>query len=182
MMLVSDRTRLGCSTATVWAIMPPIEMPATCADSRPRWSIRATASPARSDIEYGAFTLRPPKARTSWLRLTRARIRRGATGVAVVVADDVEALGREQHAELVVPPRHRAAEAHDEQERLAAGIAERLVAELDLVADGRDQLVGDDGCLGGVATRGGHASSEHDECPPEERKVRDVPLSTGGLG
>ena len=57
MMLVSDRTRFGCSIATVCAIMPPIEMPATCADSRPRWSISATASPARSDMEYGDLHL-----------------------------------------------------------------------------------------------------------------------------
>ena len=71
MMLVSDRTRRGCSMAIVWAIMPPIETPATWADSRPRWSSRATASAAMSEMPYGVGTRRPLNARTSMVRVTR---------------------------------------------------------------------------------------------------------------
>ena len=71
MMLVSERTRLGCSIARVWAIMPPIETPAMWADSRPRWSSRPTASAAMSLIEYGVRTGRPANARTSIDRVTR---------------------------------------------------------------------------------------------------------------
>src|ERR687898_816125 len=112
LMLVSERTRVGCSTATVCAIMPPIDTPTRCADSRPRWSSSATASPARSDIVYGA---------------------------------------RELLAERLVPPRHRAAQAHHEEQRLVVGVAEGLVAELDLVADRGAELVGREGRLGAVS-------------------------------
>ena len=45
----SDSTARGCSIAIVWAIMPPIEAPTTCARSIPRWSSRPTASPAMSE-------------------------------------------------------------------------------------------------------------------------------------
>jgi hypothetical protein len=47
-MLVSVRTRCGRAIAMVWAIMPPIETPTTCAESRPRWSSRPKASSAMS--------------------------------------------------------------------------------------------------------------------------------------
>ena len=73
MMLVIDSTRAGASTAMVWTIMPPIETPATCAASMPRWSSRARPSPAMSSREYGARARPVVKARTSWVRRTRAR-------------------------------------------------------------------------------------------------------------
>jgi hypothetical protein len=75
LMLVSERTRVGCSTAIVCAIMPPIDTPTRCADSRPRWSSSATASPARSDIVYGVRARPVAKARTSWSRRTGAATR-----------------------------------------------------------------------------------------------------------
>ena len=51
---VSDRTRCGCSIATVWAIMPPIDVPNRCADSQPSASSTATASAAMSRPCNGA--------------------------------------------------------------------------------------------------------------------------------
>ena len=45
---VSDRTRAGCSIAMVCAIIPPIDVPNTCADSQPSASSTATASAAMS--------------------------------------------------------------------------------------------------------------------------------------
>ena len=55
----------------VWAIMPPIETPQTCADSIPRWSRSPKASSAMSAREYGARTRRPAAARSSVVRVTR---------------------------------------------------------------------------------------------------------------
>ena len=49
MMEVSESTRSGCSMATVWAIIPPMETPTTCALSIFRWSSRPMASAAMSD-------------------------------------------------------------------------------------------------------------------------------------
>ena len=47
---VSDRTRCGCSIASAWAIIPPIDVPNTCADAQPSASSTATASAAMSAI------------------------------------------------------------------------------------------------------------------------------------
>ena len=47
---VSDRTRCGCSIAMVCAIMPPIDIPTTCACSIPSASSRPMASLAISVI------------------------------------------------------------------------------------------------------------------------------------
>ena len=71
-----------------------------------------------SSREYGARTRAPAKARTSMPRVTRPGDPRGAAGVAVVEADHVEAALGEHPAELGVPPGHRAAEAHHQQQRL----------------------------------------------------------------
>ncbi len=46
---MSEATRVGCSMATVWAIIPPIDAPTTWARSMPRWSSSPTASAAMSD-------------------------------------------------------------------------------------------------------------------------------------
>ncbi|HVC99894.1 MAG TPA: hypothetical protein VNG93_01950 [Candidatus Dormibacteraeota bacterium] len=46
--MLSVSTFSGCSTATSWAIMPPIEAPATCAARIPSASRRPAASPAMS--------------------------------------------------------------------------------------------------------------------------------------
>ena len=54
MIEVSVRTRAGCLMASAWAIMPPIEVPMTCADGQPRASITARASAAMSSSRYGA--------------------------------------------------------------------------------------------------------------------------------
>ena len=66
-----------------------------------------------------------------------ARSPRGAAGVAVVVADHEEARVGQQPAELRVPPGHRAAEPHHQQQRVAGGVAEGLVAELDAARERR---------------------------------------------
>ena len=83
----------------------------------------------------------------------RRRDPRRPAGVAVVVAHDVEARARELLAERLVPPRHRAAQAHHEEQRLVVGVAEGLVAELDLVADRGAELVGRDGAAGSCLER-----------------------------
>jgi len=75
---------------------------------------------------------------------------RGPPGVTVVEAHHVEAVLGQLPAQLLVPPRERAAEAHDEQQRLAVGTAEGLVAQLHTRADGRAEEVGH---------RKGHAAS-----------------------
>ena len=62
---------------------------------------------------------------------TRCADPRRATGVAVVVADDEEAGPGQSLAEVGVPPGHRAAQAHHQQQRVVVGGAEGLVAELD---------------------------------------------------
>src|SRR5919201_4103824 len=50
-----------------------------------------------------------------------------AAGVAVVVADDVPAAFGEHPAEALVPPEHRCAHAHDEQDRRGGGGAGRVM-------------------------------------------------------
>jgi hypothetical protein len=54
-----------------------------------------------------------------------------AAGVAVVVPDHETPAAGEHPAEALLPPEHRAAEAHDEEDRRIGRIAERLRAELD---------------------------------------------------
>src|SRR5919204_2028501 len=56
-----------------------------------------------------------------------------ATGVAVVVADHEPAAVGEDPAEPLLPPEHRAADAHHKKDRRVNGIAERLRAKLDAV-------------------------------------------------
>jgi hypothetical protein len=60
------------------------------------------------------------------------RERRGATGVAGVVADDVTLARSEEVAEIVVPPVHRGLGAADEQHGRDARFAEALDAEFDV--------------------------------------------------
>ena len=86
MMLVSDRTRAGCSIAIVCAIIPPIETPTTWAESMPRWSSRRDGVAGhvahgvrRPDLQAGE---RPDQL----VAADPARDRGGAAGVAVVVA------------------------------------------------------------------------------------------------
>ncbi len=57
----------------------------------------------------------------------------GQAGVAIVVADDVEAAGRELLAEVLFPAEHLGAEAHHEQERCVFRIPKRLVLDVDPV-------------------------------------------------
>src|SRR5439155_6134502 len=65
---------------------------------------------------------------------------RRAADVAVVVADHEEAASGEGAAEVRVPAEHLGAQAHDQQDRGVAGLAEGLVAELD-VPDAAELLV-----------------------------------------
>ena len=59
-------------------------------------------------------------------------IRRQA-GVPVVEADDAESAIRQLRAKVVVPADHLSSQAHDQQKRLAGGVSERLVLELDSI-------------------------------------------------
>ena len=56
-----------------------------------------------------------------------------AAGVAVVVADDEAAALGQPPAEALLPPEHRRADAHHQEDGRVARIAERLRAELDAV-------------------------------------------------
>ena len=47
---VSDRTRSGCRTPMIWAMIPPIEAPMTWADPYPAWSSAARASVAMTSM------------------------------------------------------------------------------------------------------------------------------------
>ena len=58
-----------------------------------------------------------------------AQLRR-TTSVAVVVADDEEPVIGKAVAELAVPPAHRAAEAHDQQDGGVVSRSERLVTKI----------------------------------------------------
>ncbi len=48
MIEVSVRTRHGCRMVSSWAIIPPMDAPARCADGQPSASITARASSAMS--------------------------------------------------------------------------------------------------------------------------------------
>ena len=75
MIEVIDSTRLGWLSAIVCTIMPPIEIPTTCAASSSRWSRRAKASSAMSCMEYGVRALSPAKDFTIIRRLIRPETR-----------------------------------------------------------------------------------------------------------
>ena len=53
-------TRSGCSIAIVWTIIPPIDTPATCARSTPRWSSNPIPSDAMCDSVYGTSGMGSP--------------------------------------------------------------------------------------------------------------------------
>ncbi len=57
----------------------------------------------------------------------------GTADVAVVEADDAEAAVGEQAAETVEPGDHLRRQAHHEDQRLAVGLADLLITELDPV-------------------------------------------------
>lgn len=72
----------------------------------------------------------------------RARlVRDGPAGVAVVLADDESRTAREALAKPALPPEHRRRQTHNEQDRRARRVAERLNAEVDAVG-AHDRLVG----------------------------------------
>ena len=86
-----------------------------------------------------------------------------AADVAVVVADDEVAAGGELLAERVGPAEHLRAEAHHQQHRRVRRVPERLEADLEVVADGRDLLSHGPltlprprGAESGFLQRGGH--------------------------
>ncbi len=62
-----------------------------------------------------------------------------AADVAIVEADDPEAPLGQHHAELLVPSEHLRPQPHHQQQRLAAGVADLLVGDLDPVG-GRQTL------------------------------------------
>ena len=90
---------------------------------------------------------------------------RGTAGVAVVVADDVEACPGQAGAEVLVPPDHRPAQAHHQQQRVGVGRAEGLVADLHPGADRSEQLRGNryrGRVVGPGGRRAAHDQSQHD--------------------
>ena len=111
--------------------MPPIETPATCAAEMPEVVQQADGvlGHVRERVRRAGATgeclddVGPPDPMLAQLRRT--------TGVAVVVADDEEPVVGQAGAELAVPPTHRAAEAHDQQDGGIVRRTERLVTELD---------------------------------------------------
>ena len=132
MIEVSDSTRSGRCSAIVCAIMPPIEMPSHVGGLDAEVVEQAEAVIGHVRRVYGGG---PRGRRTSAPGRCGGDARAepaGPTGVAVVVADHVEALGRQQAAEVDVPPGHRAAEPHDQQHGRRVGVAERLVADVEI--------------------------------------------------
>ena len=95
-----------------------------------------------SSREYGARTGRPAKARTSVARETRptARLERPQSRLSNRMTWKPRSTS--VLAEVDVPPGHRPAEPHHQQQGLVVGVAEGLVAELDLTPDRREQLLG----------------------------------------
>ena len=118
---VSDRTRPACSMARVWAIIPPIDMPTTCADSHLE-RIEQTDRVGRHVGEQVLGLDRTPGHRAEH-RLDLARRLPGELGgetdVAVVERDHPETGGDETVDELVGPVDQLATEAHHEQQRFA---------------------------------------------------------------
>ncbi len=124
MIEMSDATRPGCSMATVWAIIPPIDAPITWARGMRRWSSRPTASTAMSDSVYGTGGSGCSDERgvdhRHQVDLGAVEAGRQAA-VAVVVADDVVPAGRQPGAQGVVPGDELGGEAHDEEEGRVVG-------------------------------------------------------------
>ena len=129
MIEVSERTSSGCSAASIWAIMPPIEAPTTWAGA-----MSELAEQAGGVLRHvrERVLLRPGSRRAQHLLGDRRRAEvevGGAADVAVVEADDVEATLGELCAEVLVPGDHLRRQAHDQQDRGVVGVAEGLVAE-----------------------------------------------------
>ena len=139
MIEVSERTRCGNEIAISCAIMPPIDAPTRCADLMPSTSIRPTVSLAMSMqlVGRGDRDFQEPQLEQfeRGQPLAAGHLA-GFADVAVVEADDAKAARGELAAELVVPQDHLGAEPHDQQQRLGAGVAEDLVANVDAVGAG----------------------------------------------
>ena len=75
-----------------------------------------------STREYGARTRRPANAAHERGLRDPALDPGGPAGVAVVEPHDVEALPGQLPAQLCVPPGHRPAQPHHQQQRLAVGV------------------------------------------------------------
>jgi hypothetical protein len=143
MIEVRERTRRGCSMASVCAIMPPSEAPTRCAALNPSLSRRSTVSAAMSESVYGAAH-RPSGHRRHDVERAPAVDLARQTDVAVVEPDHAVAARRQHGAELVVPENHLRAQPHDEDERARVAGADDLVLELDAVGAraGHDQRPG----------------------------------------
>src|SRR5699024_186897 len=59
--------------------------------------------------------------------------RRRLSGIAVVESDDVEALGSQQHAEVLVPPVHGPGGTGEEEDRRSARVTELVDRQADAV-------------------------------------------------
>ena len=98
----------------------------------PRWSSSPKASAAMSDSVYGGGAAAPGERPAPAAAADPATDLGRPPGVAVVVADDEEPALRPAAVQNVrVPPDHRSAETHHQQQRVAVRVAEGLVAELD---------------------------------------------------
>ena len=132
----SERTRSGCRAAIVWAIMPPIEAPTTCAALDPQ-VVEQPDAVARHVLERVAGGPLVAPQELEHRRHGAVHPLRPAD-VAVVEADHVEAAVGQRGAQVLVPAEHLRGEAHRQQHRGRLGVAERLVAELDVVVDGAE--------------------------------------------
>ena len=127
---VIDSSRSGCSMASVWTIIPPIDRPITCARSTPQASSTASASRAMSDSRYAAPCV-----------VGRgAGERRRQPDVAVVEADHVEPARGEHLAPLVGVVDALAAETVDHQQGRISRIAEGVVVELARAVHGASRV------------------------------------------
>jgi hypothetical protein len=79
---VSDRSRSGSASASSWAIIPPIEIPTTCALSSPSSSIKPAASSAISTIvkapSIGADNPIPRLSKATTSKLSRNGAKKGS--------------------------------------------------------------------------------------------------------
>ena len=123
MIEVSESTQLRVCTASVWAIIPPIDAPTTCAGPRSSSSQQAggvVGHVGERVLLGGGSGARPAAASPGGWHVDRGR----APDVAVVEADDVEAAPGELVAEVVGPADQLHAEAHDEEQRRVVRVAE----------------------------------------------------------
>ena len=126
----SDSTRSGLLIAIVWAIIPPIDAPTTCARSIPRWSSRPSVSSAMSCEQVGrrdpAARPRPHHVRH---RARRSCVDRPTSRLSKRITWKPRSARRSQ--KLAVPVDQLHPQPHHQQQRRVGWVADRLVDQLD---------------------------------------------------